>query len=152
LLILWSEHVGRDTFGTGVYHIRDLMIFCIVALVEKKVNISYGLKEPWELWPQAIPQILHFYCMDWYKTTNYLLPLWQNCEDSHVSNYCNLHIQNFVLLESTTPVRLLATLGYNASVGIDSVVEFPRFMVLLWVSHEDFVLLHPFLLGYTRTI
>jgi hypothetical protein len=33
--------------------------------------------------------------------------------------------------ESIAPLRLLTTLGYNASVGIDSVVEFPRFMVLI---------------------
>jgi hypothetical protein len=40
-------------------------------------------------------------------------------------------MQNLVLIELVTPVRLLATLGYNASVRIDSVVEFPRFMALL---------------------
>jgi hypothetical protein len=42
-----------------------------------------------------------------------------------------LHIQNLVLLESIAPTRLMATLGYNAGVGIDSVIEFPRFMALL---------------------
>jgi hypothetical protein len=42
----------------------------------------------------------------------------------------NLHILNLVLLESIAPIRLLVTLGYNASVGIDSVVKFPRFMAL----------------------
>ncbi len=37
---------------------------------------------------------------------------------------CNLHKQNFVLLKLVALVRLLITVGYNASVGFDSVVEF----------------------------
>ncbi len=63
--------------------------------------------------------------------TNYLLPLWQVCEGSYYVIVGNLRMQNLVLIELVTPVRLLATLGYNASVRIDSVVEFPRFMALL---------------------
>jgi hypothetical protein len=43
----------------------------------------------------------------------------------------NLHIQNLVLSKLVAPIRLLTTLGYNASVEIDSVVEFPGFMALL---------------------
>jgi hypothetical protein len=43
----------------------------------------------------------------------------------------NLHIQNLVLLESITLVRLPASLGYNANVGINNVVKFPGFMALL---------------------
>jgi len=39
-----------------VYQMKVLMIHYIVALVGKKVSISYGLKEPWKLWLQAIPQ------------------------------------------------------------------------------------------------
>jgi hypothetical protein len=41
-----------------------------------------------------------------------------------------LHIQNLVLSESVAQIRLMATLGYNVGVGIDSVVKFPRFMAL----------------------
>jgi hypothetical protein len=62
---------------------------------------------------------------------NCLLPLWQVCEGSHYVIVGNLRIQNLVLIELVTPVRLLATLGHNASVRIDSVVKFPRFMALL---------------------
>jgi hypothetical protein len=35
------------------------------------------------------------------------------------------------MLESVAPTRLLAKLGYNASVGVDSAVEFTGFMALL---------------------
>jgi hypothetical protein len=68
--------------------------------------------------------------MDWYVAANYLLPLWQVCEGSHVVIIGNLHKQNLVLSESITLIRLSTTLGYNASGGIDNVVELPRFMAL----------------------
>jgi hypothetical protein len=42
----------------------------------------------------------------------------------------NLHILNLVLSKLVTLIRLLVTLGYNANVGINNVVEFPGFMVL----------------------
>jgi hypothetical protein len=38
------------------------------------------------------------------------------------------------LLESIAPIRLLITMGYNANVGIDSVVEFQG----LWLYFEVF--------------
>ncbi len=43
----------------------------------------------------------------------------------------DLHIQNLVISESIAPTRLLAKLGYNASVGVDNVVEFMGFMAML---------------------
>jgi hypothetical protein len=62
---------------------------------------------------------------------NCLLPLWQVCGGSHYVIVSNLRIQNLVMTELVTLVRLLATLGYNASVRINSLVEFPRFMAVL---------------------
>jgi hypothetical protein len=63
----------------------------------------------------------------------------------------NLQIQNLVLLELVAPVRLLVTMGHNASIGIDRVVEFQG----AWLSfellmHKILFFLIPFLFGYSR--
>jgi hypothetical protein len=42
----------------------------------------------------------------------------------------NLDIYNLVMWELVALIRVLATLGYNASVGIDSVVEILGFMAI----------------------
>jgi len=47
----------------------------------------------------------------------------------------NLYIQNLLLLKSVAPMRLLITMGYNASVGIDTSVKLQGLWFWFEVSH-----------------
>jgi hypothetical protein len=61
----------------------------------------------------------------------------------------NLHTQNLVLSKSIALVKLLATLGYNANVGIDSVVEFQGLWFYFeFLTHKILFFFIPFLFGY----